>query len=163
MTDRRRRRPGRTCRSSNGSIIPCSSAIFLIHRSALIAIGLLSASARQLPAVSDAAVPSSGVPDVRAVPRSGAIIARVPCPEKKYPSSNAAVSGASEPWVALFSIDAPNSFRSVPASAFAGSVAPISVRHFLMASGASSARTTAGPDDMNSVRLPKNGRSRCTA
>ena len=41
-------------------------------------------------------------------------------PEKKYPSSNAAVSGASEPWVALFSIERPNSLRSVPASAFGG-------------------------------------------
>ena len=66
-------------------------------------------------------------------------------PGKKYPSSNAAVSGASDPCVALFSIDAPNSLRNVPVSAFAGSVAPISVRHFLIASGASSARTTTGP------------------
>ena len=48
-------------------------------------------------------------------------------------------------------------------SALAGSVAPISVRHFLIASGASSTSTIAGPDDMNAVRLPKNGRSRCTA
>ena len=55
--------------------------------------------------------------------------------------------------MALFSIDVPNSLRSVPASALAGSVAPISVRHFLIASGASSASTTAGPDDMNVVRL----------
>ena len=50
-----------------------------------------------------------------------------------------------------------------PASAFAGSVAPISVRHFLMASGASSTRTTHGPDDMKAVRLAKNGRARWTA
>src|SRR5687767_8519446 len=84
-------------------------------------------------------------------------------PGKKYPSSKAAVSAASEPCVALFSIDAPNSFRRVPASAFAGSVAPIKVRHFLTASGASSAMTIAGPDDMNFVRLAKNGRSRWTA
>ena len=48
-------------------------------------------------------------------------------------------------------------------SALAGSVAPMSVRHFLMASGASSTITMHGPDDMKSVRLPKNGRARCTA
>ena len=34
-----------------------------------------------------------------------------------------------------------------------GSVAPISVRHFLIASGASRTSTIAGPDDMNAVRL----------
>ena len=79
-------------------------------------------------------------------------------PLKKYPSSNAAVSGASDPCVALFSIDAPNSLRSVPGSALAGSVAPMSVRHFLIASGASRHMTTQGPEDMKSVRLPKNGR-----
>src|SRR4051794_11156402 len=84
-------------------------------------------------------------------------------PAKKYPISYAAVSGASEPCVALRSIDSANSLRSVPPSALAGSVAPISVRHFLMPSSASSTRTIAGPDDMNDVRLPKNGRSRCTA
>src|SRR6185503_14155523 len=80
-------------------------------------------------------------------------------PGKKYASSNAAVSGASEPCVALFSIDEPNCFRNVPVSAFAGSVAPISVRHFLIASCASSASTTAGPDDMKAVKLGKKGRS----
>ena len=58
---------------------------------------------------------------------------------------------------------APNSLRSVPASALAGSVAPISVRHFLIASGASSASSTHGPDDMKSVSAPKNGRARWTA
>src|SRR5581483_7548917 len=79
-------------------------------------------------------------------------------PAKKYPISYAAVSGASEPWVAFRSIDSANSFRRVPASALAGSVAPISVRHFRIASGASSTSTIAGPDDMNSVRLRKNGR-----
>src|SRR5262249_44838468 len=84
-------------------------------------------------------------------------------PAKKYPISYAAVSGASDPCVALRSIDSANSLRSVPASALAGSVAPISVRHFLIASGASSTMTIAGPDDMNSVRLAKNGRSRWTA
>ena len=57
----------------------------------------------------------------------------------------------------------PKSLRSVPASAFAGSVAPIVSRHFLIASGASSASSTHGPDDMKSVSPPKNGRSRCTA
>ena len=50
---------------------------------------------------------------------------------KKYPISKAAVSGASEPCVALRSMDVPKSLRSVPASAFAGSVAPIAVRHLL--------------------------------
>jgi hypothetical protein len=84
-------------------------------------------------------------------------------PGKKYASSKAAVSGASEPCVALFSIERPNSLRSVPGSAFPGSVAPIRFRHFLIASSASRARTTTGPDDMNFVRLAKNGRSRCTA
>src|SRR5262249_39251002 len=84
-------------------------------------------------------------------------------PAKKYPISYTAVSGASDPCVALRSIDCPNSWRRVPASALAGSVAPISVRHFLIASGASSTRTMAGPDDMNVVRLPKNPLPRCTA
>ena len=41
-----------------------------------------------------------------------------------------------------------NSFRIVPGSAFAGSVAPIKVRHFLIASGASSTMATIGPDDL---------------
>jgi len=65
--------------------------------------------------------------------------------------------------VAFRSIDSANSLRIVPASALAGSVAPMSVRHFLIASGASSTSTMDGPDDMNSVRLAKNGRARCTA
>jgi len=64
--------------------------------------------------------------------------------------------------VAFFSIDDPNCFRMVPSSALAGSVAPITSRQFLIALGASSAMTMAGPDDMNSVRLAKNGRSRWT-
>ena len=51
----------------------------------------------------------------------------------------------------------PNSFRSVPSAALAGSVAPITSRHFWIASGASSTITTAGPDDMKSVSPPKNG------
>ena len=38
-----------------------------------------------------------------------------------------------------------------PASALAGSVAPIRSRHFLIASGASRHSTTHGPDDMKSV------------
>src|SRR5262249_19549258 len=84
-------------------------------------------------------------------------------PAKKYPISYATVSDASDPCVALRSMDCANSLRSVPASAFAGSVAPISARHLRMASAASRTRTIAGPDDMNAVRLPKNGRSRCTA
>ena len=36
---------------------------------------------------------------------------------------------------------------------------PVSVRHFLIASGASSAMTMHGPEDMKSVRLPKKGRA----
>src|SRR6185503_258723 len=84
-------------------------------------------------------------------------------PGKKYPISKEAVSGASDPCVALRSIDCANSLRSVPASALAGSVAPINVRHFLIASGASKTTTIAGPEAINSVRLAKNGRSRCTA
>src|SRR4029079_2111382 len=65
-----------------------------------------------------------------------ATVQRSSMPRKKYPSSKDAVSAASDPCVALNSIDAPKSFLSVPASALAGSVAPIRVRHFLMASGA---------------------------
>ena len=80
-------------------------------------------------------------------------------PSEEIPSSNAAVSGASEPCVALLSIDAPKSLRSVPGSAFAGSVAPIRSRHFLIAPSASRHITTHGPDDMKSVRPPKNGRA----
>ena len=52
---------------------------------------------------------------------------------------------------------------SNPPGAFEGSVAPIRSRHFLMAPSASSTMTMAGPDDMNAVRLGKNGRSRWTA
>ena len=52
-------------------------------------------------------------------------------PAEEIPSSNAAVSGASEPCVAFRSIDSPKSLRSVPASAFAGSVAPIVVAPLL--------------------------------
>src|SRR5581483_7188412 len=44
--------------------------------------------------------------------------------EKKNPISTCAVSNASEPWAAFFSTSVPKSFRTVPASAFAGSVAP---------------------------------------
>jgi hypothetical protein len=47
----------------------------------------------------------------------------------------------------------------VPGSAFAGSVAPIRSRHFLIAPSASRHITTHGPDDMKSVRPPKNGRA----
>ena len=73
--------------------------------------------------------------------------------------------GTSAAWLdgALRPIDSPKSRRSVPGDAFAGSVGPIVSRHFWIAFGASSARSTHGPDDMNVVSSPKNGRSRCTA
>ena len=65
--------------------------------------------------------------------------------------------------VAFSPIELANSLRIVPGSAFAGSVAPMSVRHFLMASGASSTMATIGPDAMNSVSPAKKGRPRWTA
>ena len=65
--------------------------------------------------------------------------------------------------MALCSMELPYRRLRVPSSARAGSVAPIRARQRAIASGASRASTTAGPDDMKVVRLSKNGRSRCTA
>ena len=45
-------------------------------------------------------------------------------------TSRAASAGFAEPWTAFRSIDWPNSFRIVPASAFAGSVAPMTARQW---------------------------------
>src|SRR5262245_34044136 len=78
---------------------------------------------------------------------------------KKYDISNAAVSGPSDPWIAFRSMLVANSFRIVPASALAGSVAPITLRSFSMALSASRTIGMIGPSDMNFTRLPKNGRS----
>ena len=64
--------------------------------------------------------------------------------------------------MALASIDSAKSLRMVPAAALAGSVAPMTSRSCVMASSRSSTIVMHGPEDMNSVRLPKNGRSRCT-
>src|SRR5207249_10564150 len=49
--------------------------------------------------------------------------------EKKYEISTPAVSGESEPWTALASMDDAKSLRIVPAAALTGSVAPMSSRH----------------------------------
>jgi hypothetical protein len=46
--------------------------------------------------------------------------------------------------------------------ALAGSVAPISSRSRAIAFSRSSTIVMQGPPDMNPVRLPKNGRARCT-
>src|SRR5258707_1871040 len=54
-------------------------------------------------------------------------------PEKKYPISKAALSGASEPWVQLLPMLVPRSWRMVPGAAFFGSVAPMVSRHLRMA------------------------------
>src|SRR6266571_2130401 len=61
---------------------------------------------------------------------------------KKTGISTAAVSGASDPCTQLRSMLSANRFRMVPSAAFAGLVAPIVSRHFLIASGASSTITT---------------------
>ena len=74
-----------------------------------------------------------------------------------------ALSSESEPWVAFSPTFAPNSLRIVPASAFAGSVAPISVRQAATASSFSRTATTTGPRVMNSTSSPKKGRCRWTA
>ncbi len=53
--------------------------------------------------------------------------------------------------------------RMVPGSAFAGFVAPISLRRSAMALSFSSASTTIGPLDMKLVSESKNGRLAWTA
>ena len=65
--------------------------------------------------------------------------------------------------MAFRSMEAPKRFRIVPGPASSGFVAPMSRRSSGIASSRSSAAATAGPDDMKSVRLEKNGRSRWTA
>src|SRR5277367_3907348 len=91
------------------------------------------------------------VSDSRQEKRAYATISRL---LKKNATSRAAVSGASEPWVAFFSTSIPNSLRIVPGAALAGSVAPIRSRHFAIAPSASNAITTTGPDDMYSQSDP---------
>ena len=59
--------------------------------------------------------------------------------------------------------DSAKSFRTVPAAASAGSVAPIAVRSAPTASGFSSTIGMHGPDVMNETSERKNGRSRCTS
>ena len=68
------------------------------------------------------------------------------------------MSGASEPWVALFSVSTSRcSLRRVFGSALGRVGRPHQRAPFLdRASGASSVRTTTWPDDMKAVRLPKN-------
>ncbi len=78
-------------------------------------------------------------------------------PEKKYPISKAAVSGASEPCVQLLPILVPRSWRMVPGAAFFGSVAPMVSRHLRMAPSASRTRAKILPELMKSVSSPKKG------
>src|SRR4029077_7728101 len=82
---------------------------------------------------------------------------------KKYPTSNLAVSGESDPCTALNSMFVPWVLRIVPATALAGSVAPINSRFFLIALSPCRTSTTTGPDTINEQRLSKNGRALCTA
>ncbi len=60
------------------------------------------------------------------------------------------------------SMSSANSARTVPASAFFGSVAPIDWRLSAMASSPSSTCTTTGPEVMNATSPAKNGRALCT-
>ena len=61
-------------------------------------------------------------------------------PAKKKLNSKRAVSSASEPWMALCSMLCAHFLRIVPSSAFAGLVAPISLRRSAMAFSFSSAK-----------------------
>src|SRR5262249_8410685 len=79
-------------------------------------------------------------------------------PAKKKLSSKRAVSSASDPCTALCSMLDAHFSRMVPCSAFAGLVAPISLRQPVMASFSfSSAKTTMGPLDMKVVNESKKG------
>ena len=69
----------------------------------------------------------------------------------------------SDAWIAFRSLLSANSFRIVFASASAGSVAPIVFRKDATASAFSRTTGMHGPDVMNFVSEPKNGRSLCTA
>src|SRR5207249_252566 len=71
---------------------------------------------------------------------------------KKKSISVLAVSGPSEPWTALASIDSANAARIVPGAAFLGSVAPISSRLRAMAFSPSSTCTMTGPVVMKPTR-----------
>src|SRR5205823_12781178 len=73
---------------------------------------------------------------------------------KKYEISKAADCGESEPWTALASIEDAKSFRIVPGSAFAGSVAPMRSRRRAMAASPSSTMGMHGPWVMKAHRLP---------
>ena len=55
------------------------------------------------------------------------------------------------------------SLRIVPSAALAGLVAPINSRFLATALSPSRTISSTGPEVMNSTRLPKKGRSRCTA
>src|SRR5229473_5596963 len=72
-------------------------------------------------------------------------------PAKKKLNSKRAVSSASEPWIALWSMLLAHFFRIVPSSAFDGLVAPISLRRSAMAFSFSSASATIGPLDIKLV------------
>ena len=65
--------------------------------------------------------------------------------------------------MALRSFDSANSLRTVPSSASAGSVAPITVRSFTTASSASYTIGLMAPDVMKLTKESKNGRSLWTA
>ena len=75
-------------------------------------------------------------------PGGGPVLRRARASPKKKPISKRAVSGASEPWMALRSMLAAKRLRMVPSAAFAGLVAPITSRSFAMASSRSSDQTT---------------------
>src|ERR1035438_8268517 len=66
-------------------------------------------------------------------------------PANQYPLSNAAVSSASEPWMAFSERELANFLRMVPSSALAGLVAPISLRRPAIASSFSRTIRTSGP------------------
>src|SRR5213596_806632 len=55
-------------------------------------------------------------------------LARTSASAKKKRASRAAFSSESDAWIAFRSLDSANSLRTVPASASAGSVAPIALR-----------------------------------
>src|SRR6185312_1414836 len=67
---------------------------------------------------------------------------------KKNRASRAALSSESDAWIAFRSFDSANSLRTVPASASAGSVAPIATRNAATASAFSRTIGMHGPDVM---------------
>src|SRR5665213_1550567 len=68
--------------------------------------------------------------------------------EKKNRTSRAALSSESDAWIAFRSFDSANSLRTVPASASAGSVAPIATRNAATASVFSRTIGMHGPEVM---------------